>query len=90
MLAAQSAQLHTSITHLEHRVDDLSRSLAARSEQPDVDDVLEARRHTARVAAEVTRLEVNLSARIESLRAEMSGSAGEPATRPLTPLDTGF
>lgn len=86
MLATQSAQLHASIVQLEHRVDALSQSLREQVEGPSDDDVLEARTQTAKVAAELSRLEINLAARIDALRDEPR----EPDPRVLTPADSGY
>lgn len=90
LLATQSAQLHSSIVQLEHRVDALSESLLERMSQPTYDDVMEARMQTARVASEVSRLEINLAARIDAVRAEFRGAPPEIDLRDLTPADTGF
>jgi hypothetical protein len=94
MLAAQSAQLHSQIVHLEHRVDSLSDALVDRLDVPTHDDVLEARMHSARVGAELSRLEVNLAARLDAVRAELRAAQGAPDAevdlRDLTPHDTGW
>ncbi|HEX4902505.1 MAG TPA: hypothetical protein VFV42_06825, partial [Acidimicrobiales bacterium] len=71
MLAAQSAQLHGQVASLEHRVDSLADALLDRLDVPSFDDLLEARSHSARVAAELARLEVNLAARLDAVRAEL-------------------
>ena len=99
MLAAQSAQLHTSVVHLEHRVDALSAAVADQLDRPSYDDLLATRVHSARTAAELARLEVNIAARLEQVRDEMAelrrhGSEvdvdlREPHLR-LTPADTGW
>lgn len=94
MLAAQSSQLHTCIVQLEHRVDALSTALLDQMERPSYDDVLAARLHSARTAAELARLEVNIAARLESVRADLAVLRGERAEdidlRMLTPADTGW
>lgn len=90
MLATQSAQLHTSIVHLEHRVDVMSASLVDRCDVPSHEDVIRARLQTAKVAAEVSRLEINLASRIDAVRHEVRGADGAVDLRTGTPLDTGF
>lgn len=92
-LAAQSAQLHGQVVHLEHRVDALADALLDRLDVPTFDDLLEARSDSARVAAELARLEVNLAARLDSVRAELRAAQG--LERPvelqaMTPNDTGW
>lgn len=93
MLAAQSAQLHASVVHLEHRVDAMATALLDQMERPSYDDLLATRMHSAKVAGELARLEVNLAARLEAVHAELQAVRGdrpEPDTRPLTPVDTGW
>jgi hypothetical protein len=93
MLAAQSAQLHGHLVALEHRVDALSDALVDRLDVPSHDDVLQARMHSAKVAAELSRLEVNLAARLDSVRAELRAAQGlddELDLRSLVPTDTGW
>lgn len=93
MLAAQSAQLHGQIVQLEHRVDSLSDALLDRLDVPTHDDVLQARRHASQVAAELSRLEVNLAARLDAVRAELRVAQGldhELDLRALAPTDTGW
>ncbi len=94
MLATQSAQMHSHVVRLEHRVDALSEALLDRLDVPSYDDLLEARMHSARVAAELSRLEVNLAARLDAVRDELRAVQGEPADeldlRALTPADTGW
>lgn len=93
MLATQSAQLHGQVVHLERRVDALSDALLDRLDVPSNDDLLEARMHSARVAAELSRLEVNLAARLDAVRDELravQGQGGSIDLRSLTPNDTGW
>lgn len=93
MLATQSAQLHGQVASLEHRVDALADALLDRLDVPSYDDLLEARSHSARVAAELARLEVNLAARLDAVRAELRAAQGigdELDLRALTPADTGW
>lgn len=93
MLAAQSAQLHSHVVSLERRVDALSDALLDRLDVPSQGDLLEARMHSARVAAELSRLEVNLAARLDAVRAELRVLQGAPSDidlRTLVPTDTGW
>lgn len=94
MLASQSAQLHGHLVQLEHRVDALSDALLDRLDVPTHDDLLQARMHSARVAAELSRLEVNLAARLDAVRDQLRTVQGEATTeldlRVLTPHDTGW
>lgn len=93
MLATQSAQLHGHVVQLEHRVDALSDALLDRMDVPSNDDLLEARMHSARVAAELSRLEVNLASRLDAVRDELRAVQGQDAAidlRELTPNDTGW
>ena len=93
MLATQSAQLHGHVVQLEHRVDALSDALLDRMDVPSNDDLLQARMHSARVAAELSRLEVNLAARLDAVRDELravQGQGGSIDLRDLTPNDTGW
>lgn len=94
MLAAQSSQLHTCIVQLEHRVDALSETMLDQLDRPTFDDLIEARLHSAKVAGELSRLEINIAARLESVRDEIRSLQGhEPADidlRELAPTDTGW
>lgn len=93
MLATQSAQLHGQVVQLERRVDSLSDALLDRLDVPSNDDLLEARSHSARVGAELSRLEINLAARLDAVRDELralQGRGGAIDLRELTPNDTGW
>ena len=93
MLATQSAQMHGQLVALEHRVDALSDALLDQLDVPTHDDVLQARMHASRVAAELSRLEVNLAARLDAVRAELRSTRGahdEVDLRARTPNDTGW
>lgn len=93
MLATQSAQLHGQVVQLESRVDALSEALLDRLDVPSNGDLLEARMHSARVAAELSRLEVNLAARLDAVRDELRTVQGQSRAidlRELTPADTGW
>lgn len=94
MLATQSSQLHASIVALEHRVDSLADAMVDQMARPSYDDLLAARLHSAKVAGELARLEVNIAARLEAVRDDvrhLSGDVPDPIDlRDLTPADTGF
>ena len=93
MLATQSAQLHASVVHLEHRVDAMASALLDQMERPSYDDLLATRTHSAKVAAELARLEVNLAARLEAVQSDLRALRGderEADPRRLTPVDTGW
>lgn len=97
MLATQSAQIQSRLVHLEHRIDALSAGLLDQLEAPSFQDVLDARVHSAKVAAELSRLEVNLASRLEvvqdrlrRLEAGEADAADELDLRQLSPTDTGW
>lgn len=94
MLAAQSSQLHRSIVQLEHRVDTLADCVLDQLDGPTYDDVLAARLHSAKVAGELARLEVNVAARLDAVRNDIRVLSGDPTPeidlRELTPADTGW
>ena len=90
LLATQSAQLHASIVQLELRVDAMSETLLDQIDRPSHDDMVEARLHTAKVAAELSRLEINIAARIDAVRADVVGAPAEIDLRQATPVDTGW
>ena len=90
LLATQSAELHSSIVRLEHRVDEMSERMVDRFDTPSHQDVIDARLHTAKVAAELSRLEINLAARLQQVRDEARGAQPEIDLRERTPVDTGF
>lgn len=90
MLASQSAQLHASIVRLEHRVDAMSTSILEQVDAPSYEEMVQARLETAKVAAELSRLEVNLACRIDTLRAQVFAPDVEIDLRELTPADTGW
>ncbi len=94
MLAAQSSQLHTCIVQLEHRVDRLSEAMLDQLDRPSFDDLISARMHSAKVAGELSRLEINIAARLESVRDEIRSLRGDDTAeidlRELTPTDTGW
>lgn len=93
MLAVQSSQMHAHLVELEHRVDALSAGLLDRLELSTYDDVLAARMHTAKVASELSRLEVNMSARLEAVLGEVRAartSGDDIDLRASDPTDTGW
>ncbi len=90
LLATQSAELHSSIVRLEHRVDEMSARMVDRFDTPSHQDVIDARLHTAKVAAELSRLEINVAARLQQVRDEALGARPEIDLRERTPVDTGF
>lgn len=97
MLATQSSQIHGRLVQLEHRIDALSASVLDQLEAPSFQDVLDARVHSAKVAAELSRLEVNLASRLEAvqdrlrrLEAGEADEADELDLRQLSPTDTGW
>jgi hypothetical protein len=62
VLAAHAQQLDGRLEHLEHRLDQADE---ARLDAPTHDDVLQVRVHSARLAAELARVTVELRAEIE-------------------------
>lgn len=93
LLAEQAGEMHDRMTALERRVETLAVALLDRMDVPTYDDVLGVQLHSARVAAEVVRLEVNVASRLDQLRAEVraaGGSSEELDLRALTPNDTGW
>ena len=65
-LAVHSQQLDDRLARMEHRIDELA-SADLGLELPTHDDLLEVRLHSARVSAELTRVAVDLQARIDDL-----------------------
>lgn len=96
MLATQSAQIQGRLVQLEHRIDALSASVLDQLETPSFQDVLDARVHSAKVAAELSRLEVNLASRLEAVQDRLrrleadEGDEAELDLRQLSPTDTGW
>jgi hypothetical protein len=93
----QTQQINDRLTRLEDRVD---ASIRDAMEQPDQQDLLELRMHSARLAAELSRVTVELRAEINELAAGLSGATGaddilrpghgdddEPHDRPSTDPD---
>ena len=52
--------------------------------------MIDARLHTAKVAAELSRLEINVAARLQQVRDEARGAQADIDLRERTPVDTGF
>ena len=71
-LAVQTQQLNDRLTRLEDRVEAGMRDAAS---QPDQQDLLELRLHSARLAAELSRVTVELRAEINDLRDDASPSS---------------
>ena len=81
-LVVQTQQLNDRITHLEDRFDASVRDSLS---QPDHDDLLELRMHSARLAAELSRVTIELRAEINDLASGLADPPGserlsEPAT----------
>lgn len=94
MLANQTSELHTYLVQLEHRIDVISEALLDRLDAPTHDDLHETRLHSAKVAAELSRLEVNLASRLDAVNNQLrdlrGAQADEVDLRDLTPADTGW
>lgn len=80
MLAVQAQQVQCHLIELDGRVNALAASLLPLLDTPSYDDVLEVRMHSARVAAEVSRLEINIAARIDALRDDLRPVTTEART----------
>ncbi len=72
-LAVHAQQLDNRMERLEHRVDE---SDTKSMEAPSIDDLLDVRVHSARVAAELSRVTVELRAEIDSLTAGLARDGG--------------
>jgi hypothetical protein len=79
-LAVQTQQLNDRLTRLEDRVEAGMRDAAA---QPDQQDLLELRLHSARLAAELSRVTVELRAEINDLRDDAPASTRTDDTGPV-------
>ncbi len=75
-LAVHSQQLDDRLARMEQRLDALADSELT-LELPTHDDLLEVRLHSARVAAEVARVAVELQARIDDLAVKMPAVVAE-------------
>ena len=87
-LAVHAQQLDTRLERLERRLDADAEALLA---YPTQADIIEVQVHSARVAAEITRLAVELRAEIAEVAAAQRGDDAQRAARtlklapPLTP-----
>jgi len=75
-LAVHAQQLDDRLARMEHRLDELA-STDFGLEVPTHDDLLEVRLHSARVSAELTRVAVELAARIDDLAVQMPAVVAE-------------
>lgn len=75
-LAVHAQQLDDRLARMEHRLDELA-SADFGLEVPTHDDLLEVRLHSARVSAELTRVAVDLAARIDDLAVQMPAVVAE-------------
>lgn len=83
-LVVQTQQLNDRLTRLEDRFDAVQREAHA---QPDQQDLLELRMHSARLAAELSRVTVELRAEINELAEGIGGATGADAIAPPTLTD---
>jgi hypothetical protein len=72
-LVVQTQQLNDRLTRLEDRFE---RSVRDAVDQPDQQDLLELRMHSARLAAELSRVTLELRAEINELAAGLAGATG--------------
>jgi hypothetical protein len=72
-LVVQTQQINDRLTRLEDRVE---RSIRDAFDQPDQQDLLELRMHSARLAAELSRVTIELRAEINELAAGLAGATG--------------
>jgi hypothetical protein len=75
-LAVHSQQLDDRLARMEHRLDELA-GADLTIDLPTHDDLLEVRLHSARVSAELTRVAVELQARIDDLAVRMPAVVAE-------------
>ena len=75
-LAVHSQQLDDRLARMEHRLDELA-GTDLTIDLPTHDDLLEVRLHSARVSAELTRVAVELQARIDDLAVRMPAVVAE-------------
>jgi hypothetical protein len=78
-LVVQTQQLNDRLTRLEDRFDASQREAHA---QPDQQDLLELRMHSARLAAELSRVTIELRAEINELAEGVGGATGADAIAP--------
>jgi hypothetical protein len=72
-LVVQTQQINDRLTRLEDRFES---SIRDAFDQPDQQDLLELRLHSARLAAELSRVTIELRAEINELAAGLSGATG--------------
>ena len=75
-LAVHAQQMDDRLGHIEHRLDHLA-SADLGLEIPTQDDLLQVQLHSARVSAELTRVAVELQARIDDLAVRMPAVVAE-------------
>lgn len=75
-LAVHAQQLDDRLARMESRLDELAGADVA-LDGPTHDDLLEVRLHSARVSAELTRVAVELQARIDDLSVQMPAVVAE-------------
>jgi hypothetical protein len=75
-LAVHAQQLDDRLGRMEQRLDELAATDPG-LELPTHDDLLEVRLHSARVSAELTRVTVDLQARIDDLAVQMPAVVAE-------------
>lgn len=83
-LVVQTQQLNDRLTRLEDRFE---ASLREAHAQPDQEDLLELRMHSARLAAELSRVTIELRAEINELASGLAGATGADAIAPPAVTD---
>jgi hypothetical protein len=83
-LVVQTQQINDRLTRLEDRFE---RSIRDAFDQPDQQDLLELRVHSARLAAELSRVTIELRAEINELAAGLSGATGADEIAPAAFTD---
>jgi hypothetical protein len=83
-LVVQTQQLNDRLTRLEDRFEASIRDAIA---QPDQQDLLDLRLHSARLAAELSRVTIELRAEINDLAAGLAGATGADDIAPADVTD---
>jgi hypothetical protein len=83
-LVVQTQQLNDRLTRLEDRFE---ASVRDAIEQPDQEDLLDLRVHSARLAAELSRVTIELRAEINDLAAGLHGATGADDIAPAEVAD---
>jgi hypothetical protein len=83
-LVVQTQQINDRLTRLEDRFES---SIRDAIEQPDHQDLLELRMHSARLAAELSRVTIELRAEINELAAGLAGATGADEIAPEAVTD---